>query len=107
MRIKDIITEARLGTVQAGEFSVAVSEHIIARVHQRRIPVLAIGRILDRLVQVKDKIASLDENQTFWLHDQSLGISLGMRKFTGTNLLLATAIHGAPRKSDVATVLTV
>lgn len=93
MRYFEIISEQVVGDLKIDPFLVKIDQHAIDQTAKRLVVPQHVDQMLERLGQVKDEIDAMRNGNAFFVVDQSLKISLGIRKENGARLLLKTVIN--------------
>jgi len=101
MRLLELLTESRLGDITTPDFKIFVSSHMIDQIVKRGLPILGPDKVIRKFTTVKNEIRALDDGQKFWVYDDSINMSLGMRKMNDSHLILATAVEGRAWNSQV------
>ena len=99
MRINEIITEAKIGTILTKDLQVEVDDHAIDRARQRGVSPNAVDYIIRKqLPKILRKLENIEVNQQFWVYDWSSETALGMRRISSSELrfLLKTVYPGVP-----------
>ena len=99
MRAQEFITEANVvKTVQVGIYSVAIDQHFVDRIVYRKVKEVDAFSTLDKLPQTKAKLKDIFPGQSFWLHDNTNDVSLGIKTINQEKkeYLLKTAVPNRP-----------
>jgi len=70
------------------------------RLDVRKIPFSTVNEILRRISLIQDDIHRIGPGQKFWVHDPSLGISVGLQLLDSGRMVFTTAITGEPRNRE-------
>lgn len=99
MRAKEFITEANvIKTVKVGNYTVAIDQHFVDRIIYRKVREIDAFHTLDKLPQAKAKLKEIYPGQSFWLHDNTNNVSLGIKTINQEKreYLLKTAVPNRP-----------
>lgn len=84
------------GPYQVGDVLFDIRRHAIDRLEQRNVPITTAKEMLRRISTMKDKLRKMPPHAAFWVYDESLGISMGMRVLDSGKVQWATTIIGKP-----------
>ena len=99
MKINEIITEAKVGTILTKDLQIEVDDHALDRAKQRGVEPRMVDYIIRKqLPKILRKLEKIDVNTQFWVYDWSTEISLGLKKMSSTQprFLLKTVYYGMP-----------
>ena len=95
------VTESfNTGTIKIGDIIFDISVHALERMEERQIPISTAQEFLRRVSSIKDKLSQGEPGQPVWVHDASLGISMGLRPLSSGKIQWGTVILGEPRNRD-------
>ena len=92
MKITELISEARLGTLNVGGMLINVDSHVMDQAIKRKVSPFSVDKLLKKLSTIKTKLDSIDQGQQFWVFDKALEVALGFRK--GTNSIQLQTVVG-------------
>jgi hypothetical protein len=94
----DLNESLTLGTHVVGNAKIKITNHALERMEERGIPVSTAKEMLDRIASMSKEFSRLPDDEPFWVHDASLGISFGFQKSTDRALAWTTTIMGEPHQ---------
>ena len=97
---EDLDESLRPGPYRIGNMLFDIRNHAIERLEERNVPISTAGELLRRLSTMPNKIRHMPPHASFWVYDESLGISLGMRVLDSGKVQWSTSIIGKPFNSD-------
>lgn len=101
MKITEIILEYfGTGPYSVNDVVFTITQHALDRLEERNVPISTAREMLNRISKIKDTIEQIEIGQQFWVYDESLGISLGMRRLDSGKVQWATSIIGKPYKDE-------
>ena len=89
-----------IGPLQVGNMRFDIRKHALDRLAERKVPVTTAKELLRRISTLGNKIQQMGPGQTFWVHDPTLGISMGMRLLDSGKVQWATTIIGEPKNRE-------
>jgi hypothetical protein len=92
-----------VGPLQIGDVWFDIRKHALDRLAERKVPISTAKEMLRRISMIKNKIQQIGVGQPIWIHDSTLGISMGMRVLDSGKIQWATVIIGAPKNRDAET----
>jgi hypothetical protein len=92
-----------VGPLQIGDVWFDIRKHALDRLAERKVPISTAKEMLRRISMTKNKIQQIGVGQPIWIHDSTLGISMGMRVLDSGKIQWATVIIGAPKNRDAET----
>jgi len=104
MRAEEFITEITAGTIQVGEWTILVSDHLYDQADKRKIDYATVDVAAKKTPGITGDLAKLDVNSKLWAYDEETNISIGLRKRSGKTALLGTVVPGQAWDSDVVRV---
>ena len=93
---EDLDESFKLGLYRVGDVVFDITRHAIDRLELRNVPVTTAREMLRRISTMTDKLRKMPPHSSFWVHDESLGISLGMRVLDSGKIQWSTSIVGKP-----------
>lgn len=102
MRINELITEEKVGTIWTEDLEIVVDDHAIERAQQRQVDPRAVDYIVKRQLQkVIHKLEQIEPGERFWVYDWSREVALGMRRISSTKMRfqLKTVWPGVPSRT--------
>ena len=100
MRASEFIVEAKIvGRVDVGQYHIYIDQHYIDQLKNREVREIDADQALAKINQAKAKIKTLGPGQSFWMYDNTLNVSLGIKMTDYVNkvYLLKTVLAGPPR----------
>ena len=95
MRYFQIISEDVFGDLKIDPFLIKIDQHALDQTANRRIIPQHVDKMLEKLSQIKDDIYSMRNGNAFFVVDEKLQLSLGIRKENNSKLLLKTVINSS------------
>jgi len=96
----DLDESIRPGPYRIGKMLFDIRNHAIERLEERNVPISTAGELLRRLSTMPNKIRQMPPHASFWVYDETLGISLGMRVLDSGKVQWSTSIIGKPYSDD-------
>jgi len=95
MRAEEFITEITAGTIQVGDWTILISDHVYDRADDRiKSNYASIDSALKKVPAITGQLSKLDVNSLAWAYDEETNISIGLRKRSGNTVLLGTVVKG-------------
>lgn len=82
------------GDNQVGDTTIKITKHALQRIEDRGIPLSTAKEMLNRISSMSSDFPKLPKDAPFWIHDESLNISLGFQWSVTGVLTWTTAIMG-------------
>jgi hypothetical protein len=95
MRIVELISEARLGTLNIGGILINVDSHVTDQIINRKVNQFHVDKLLKKIPQIKSKLEELEPGQQFWIYDLEFNVAVGFRKGM-SSLYLKTVVNNKP-----------
>ena len=93
---EDLDESLGAGPYQVGDVLFDIRRHAIERLEERNVPITTAKEMLRRISTMKHKLRNMQPHAAFWVYDESLGISMGMRVLDSGKVQWATTIIGKP-----------
>ncbi len=102
MRINEVITESfNKGNYQVNDVTFDIKQHAIDRLEERHVPATTAKEMLRRVANdILGFRSTIDIGEPFWVHDDTLGISMGLRLLGSGRVMWATTIIGMPKNTE-------
>jgi len=108
-RAKKKTNEATVATINIGDITVVLDDHVLDRQQQRGIDDRSLDAAIRKLKfpRVVKQMDQIEAGNRFYVMDHTTNVSLGIRKLSDKRYQIKTVFNGRPADHNIAGIITV